>query len=144
MLVKRNCYTPAYNWNHVFGKDLFGNFWDEEEKITMPSANIEEEDKHFMIEVAAPGYKKEDFRVELTEENVLSISAEQRKDEQSGKKEKHFTRKEHSYAAFERRFTLPDNVDVEHIDAKYEDGLLKVTLPKKQEEARLSRQITVC
>ncbi len=144
MLVKRNCYTPAYNWNHLFGKDFFGDFWDEEEKRTMPSANIEEEERQFVIEVAAPGYRKEDFRVELSEENVLSISAEQRKDETSEKKERRFTRKEHSYAAFERRFTLPDNVDCEHIDAKYENGLLKVTLPKKQEEAKINRQITVC
>ena len=143
MLVKSNDYAPSYvNYlNRLFGKDFWGNVWDNSECTTVPSANIAEEEHHFSIEIAAPGYQKEDFHIQLAEKNVLSISAETKAEE--AKKEHHYTLREHRYATFERNFTLPDNVDCEHIEAKYENGLLKVLLPKKKEEAPLCRQISI-
>lgn len=145
MLVKRNNYQPVYAdyLNRFFGRDIFANFWDADERFTMPSANIREDEKQFQIEMAAPGYRKEDFHVQLTERNVLSVSAQlcaSDKSEEDGR----ITRREHCYASFERSFTLPENVDMEHIEAKYENGMLLLTLPKKSEEkADASRMITV-
>ena len=143
MLVKSNDYAPSYvNYlNRLFGKDFWGNVWENRDVMTMPSANIAEDEKHFFIEIAAPGYRKEDFRVQLAEKDVLSISAETKTEE--SKDERHFTSREHRYATFERNFNLPDNVDIEHIEAKYENGLLKVILPKKAEEAPVCRLIAI-
>lgn len=143
MLVKSNEYAPSYvNYlNRLFGKDFWGNAWDNREVMTMPSANIAEDETHFFIELAAPGYQKEDFRVQLTEKDVLSISAETKTEET--KEERHFTSCEHRYATFERNFNLPENVDLEHIEAKYENGLLKVTLPKKEDQVPACRQIAI-
>lgn len=143
MSVKSNVYAPAYvNYlNRLFGKDFWGNVWENQEISTMPSANIAEDEQHFYIEIAAPGYQKEDFRIQLAEKDVLSISAETKAEE--AKDEKHYSSREHCYATFERNFTLPENVDLEHIEAKYENGLLKVTLPKKAEQAPLCRQIAI-
>lgn len=134
MLVKRSSLTPFYldELDRFFGRDFMGNLWNVEENSTMPSANIEENDKAFVIELAVPGYKKENFNLSLTPQNVLTIKAEIK----SGNKDekKCFSRREYNYSSFERSFTLPDNVECNKIEAKYEDGLLKLTLPKKAEK----------
>lgn len=143
MLVKSNDYAPNYvNYlNRLFGKDFWGNVWENQEVMTMPSANIAEKEHAYFIEIAAPGYQKEDFRVQLPEKNVLSISAETKGE--NTKEECRYSCREHRYAKFERNFTLPENVDVEHIEAKYENGMLIVSLPKKAKEEPVSRQISI-
>ena len=83
-----------------------------------------------MVSLAVPGMKKDDFNIDI-EGNMLTISSE--KEENKEEKEKRFTRKEYSYSSFSRSFTLPDEVEVQKIEARYEDGVLKIRLPFNQE-----------
>ena len=105
----------------------------------VPSVNIQDNEKNFVIEVAAPGVKKDEFNIKV-ENNVLSISREV-KNEKEEKKD-NYTRREFVYSSFNRSFTLPKVVDVDKIDADYNQGILSITLPKK-EEAVLSREIKI-
>jgi HSP20 family protein len=99
---------------------------------TLPAVNIRETDNDYEVEVAAPGMKKDDFKVNI-DKNQLTISSE-RSEEKNDQKEDYYSRKEFSYQSFQRSFTLPDNlVDDEKISAKYSDGILYVRLPKREE-----------
>ena len=111
---------------------------------TLPAVNVRETNDDFQIEVAAPGMKRGDFKVEL-DNNVLTVSSQK----EDNREEKHsngtYTRREFSYQAFQRSFTLPDSkVEGDNITAKYVDGILHITVPKK-EEARVkpAKQIAV-
>jgi HSP20 family protein len=92
--------------------------------------NIRENEKDFELEIAVPGQKKEDFNIEV-DENVLTISMENKN--QGEVKDDNFTRREFSYSSFKRAFTLPETVNEEKINASYTDGILRFTLPKKEE-----------
>ena len=98
---------------------------------TLPSVNIKENTDGFEVEVAAPGFEKNDFRVELDNE-MLTISSD-KKIETETKEGERFTKHEFSYQCFNRSFTLPNSADVEHIGAQYENGILRVHIPKKEE-----------
>jgi HSP20 family protein len=131
-LVKRNNYHTAFNsfFDDFFAKDLFSPESEVPFKGTVPSVNIINNDESFVIEVAAPGMKKEDFNLEL-DNNLLSISYEKKEEKESSGK---YTRREFSYESFKRTFTIPENVvNGEAIQAKYEDGILRLHLPKKEE-----------
>jgi HSP20 family protein len=110
--------------------DLFLNQDWSQINTTVPAANIIEADDHFNIELAAPGKKKSDFKIEL-DEGVLTISSEI--ETKSTEKEGSFTRKEFGYSAFKRSFNIPDSVSADKISANYKEGILSVNLPKKQE-----------
>lgn len=118
-------------WNEWFdnGKDLWGR------SMTVPPVNITENKDDFLVSLAVPGMKKDDFRIDV-EGNMLTISSA--KEESKEEKDKKFTRREYSYSSFSRSFTLPDEVNKEKIEAKYEDGILKLMLPRKEEAKRLS------
>ncbi len=108
---------------------------------TLPAVNIVEEDDRFAIEFAAPGLKKEDFKVNL-DNNVLSVSSE--REESDEEKNKNYTRREFNYTAFQRSFTLPDTADAEKISAEYKDGVLKIEIPKKEEaKVKPVREISI-
>ncbi len=107
----------------------------------MPSVNITEREKDFLIELAAPGLEKKDFKVEL-ENEVLTISAE--KEAEKEEKENGMTRKEFSYNKFCRSFRLPENTKIEKIDATYKEGILKIEIPKKTAAApKVNKEIAV-
>lgn len=108
--------------------DFDEKFWFPEKSIEIPSANVIENDGEFKLELAAPGFDKKDFKVEI-QDGMLSISAE--KEKQSEEKKENYRKKEFSYSSIRRSFALPENVKDEKIDAKYENGILKVILPKK-------------
>lgn len=110
--------------------DLFLNQDWSHVNTNVPAANIIEADDHFDIELAAPGKKKADFKIEL-EEGVLTISSET--ETKSTEKEGSFTRKEFGYSAFKRSFNIPDSVSADKISANYKEGILTVSLPKKEE-----------
>ncbi len=105
-----------------------------------PAVNISETENDFILALAAPGLKKEDFKLNL-EKNVLSISVET-KAETSTENEK-ISRKEFSYASFLRSFTLPQTADFNAIQANYVDGILKITVAKKEEAKIQSREIAI-
>ncbi|MFN7329841.1 MAG: Hsp20/alpha crystallin family protein, partial [Bacteroidota bacterium] len=83
----------------------------------------------YQIELAVPGLQKKDFKIEM-ENDVLTISAE--KEEEKNEKENGYTRREYAYNSFSRSFTMPENFKLDKIDAKYVDGILKITVPKKE------------
>ena len=115
---------------------LLENFLNDFERVapthqhSFPAVNVLESDNSFKIELAAPGLKKEDFKINI-HENVLTISSEQKteNEENNGK----YTRKEFNYKSFKRSFTLPKTVDGEKIVASYDNGVLGLELPKKEE-----------
>lgn len=98
---------------------------------TLPAVNIKEDDEGFEVEMAAPGLGKKDFKIEL-HNNVLTISSEKQIENETTEGQE-FTRREFSYQSFSRSFTLPDIVAGDKINARYENGLLKVSIPKKEE-----------
>jgi|ERR1035437_5906556 HSP20 family protein len=95
-----------------------------------PAVNIKETEKEFDLTFAVPGMNKKDFHVEV-ENDVLTVSAE--KTTEKKEENERFTRREYNYGSFERSFNLPDYVDSTKVDAKYENGLLKLVIPKKKE-----------
>ena len=109
---------------------------------TVPAVNIHENDQEFTIEVAAPGMKKDDFSINL-ENNQLSVSSETKTETKS--KDENYSRKEFSYQSFHRSFRLPiDLIDGDKISAKYNEGILFVHLPKREEaKPKPSRVISI-
>jgi len=105
-----------------------------------PAANIIEGEKEFKLEIAAPGLSKEDFRISL-DKNILTVSSEK----ETGQNDENFTRYEFSYGKFSRSFALPKSIDTEQINASCDNGILKISLPKKKEEilANATREIAI-
>ena len=100
-------------------------------------ANVIEVDNGFQLELVAPGFEKEDFKIEL-DKNIMTISVEKKE----AKAEK-FIRQEYKYNAFKRSFTLEENIDVEQIAAQYVNGVLRLNLPKKATVQAATKQITI-
>ena len=94
-----------------------------------PSANIYEDETNFEIEIAAPGMEREDFKVQM-DKGILTVSAEKEEDEEEDTK--NYWRREFHYNAFSRSFSLPDNTMPDKINARYENGMLCISLPKKE------------
>ena len=113
--------------NDFFKPDWFGGM-DTFNRV--PAVNIQENEKDFMLELAIPGFKKEDFNIEI-DNDVLTISSEVKKGNET--KEENYTRREFSVSSFHRAFTLPETINEDGINAVYEGGILKLTLPKKDE-----------
>jgi HSP20 family protein len=100
---------------------------------TVPAVNIKETEDAFHLEVAAPGMNKDDFRIEINN-NILTISSEKESQKEEKDEKGHYTRKEFSYQSFKRSFTLPDRiVNLDKVEAKYSDGILRINIPKKEE-----------
>ena len=120
-------------FDHFLNNDLFNwsnsNYSDT--NTTLPSVNIKEDNVGYDVEVAAPGFGKEDFKIELNN-NILTISSE-KQEENETKEGQMFTRREFSYQSFNRSFTLPNTVESDKITAKYDNGILKISIPKKEE-----------
>ena len=127
-----NLVDDFFSSDRFFGPSILdadGNLLGRNASLVVPEANIIENGKDYKIELAAPGLERKDFHVEI-QDNVLSISAE--KEEEKKEETKNFRRREFSYNSFCRSFTLPDNLVTDKIDAKYENGVLRLTLPKKE------------
>jgi len=119
-------FSDFFDMERTFGTDfLEKNFFK-----SMPAVNIVEDENQFHVDLAVPGMNKNDFHIKV-ENDVLTISAE-KKEEKKEQNEK-FTRKEFFYGSFERSFTLPNSVASERIEGKYENGILKLAIPKKEE-----------
>lgn len=126
---KRNPFFPTV-WNDLFESNYLTPQSANTRGVTVPAVNIKETENSYIVEMASPGMKKEDFKINL-EEDVLSISAEL-KSEKAEENER-FTRKEFSFSSFKRDFTLPETADVENITANYFDGILNISIAKKEE-----------
>ncbi len=117
-----------------FGKSL------REDVLHFPPANIIENNEQYKIEMAAPGMEKADFKIDL-DGKILTISAEKKAATES--KDEKLIRKEFSYKGFKRSFTLDEKIDSPNISARYENGILKLELPKKEEIKGGAKQITI-
>ncbi len=139
-IIRRNTMFPNLV-DEFFGRDLLSNFFDTQAGISMPSVNIVEGKEDFQIEIAAPGYEKEDFTLDLTN-NVLTISSE--KQGTSEEKDANYMRREFNYSTFKRAFALPNSVESNKISARYKDGILYIVIPKKEESKdKPARQIKI-
>lgn len=139
-LVKRNYAPTPFSGllNDFFADDdFFGRSWNR----NTPAVNVKEEDDAYHIEVVAPGYQKGDFNVEV-DEGMLKISAHH--EAQTNNDDERYSIKEYHRASFERSFRLPEEkVNVEKIKGKYEDGILIIQLPKKEEKKSLKKLISI-
>lgn len=145
-LIRKNENIPAWSnfFNEFFDRDWMD--WHSRHysntNTTVPSVNVLEKADSYLVEMAAPGLEKNDFRIEL-EHDVLTISSE-KKIENETKKDQQFNRREFSYQSFSRSFSLPKMVEGDKISAKYENGILKVDIPKKEEaKAKPARSIEI-
>lgn len=117
-------------WNEWFDK---GSLWGR--VMQVPAVNITEHKDFYLVSLAAPGLKKNDFKIDV-DGNMLTISSEM--EENKEEKDKKFTRKEYNYSSFSRSFSLPEEINKEKIEAKYEDGVLKISLPRTEEAKKPS------
>jgi HSP20 family protein len=127
-------------FSDVFDSILNDSFLSDKLSTRVPAVNIAETENEFQIELAAPGLKKEDFKISV-DKNVLSVSADKKTENvEEGKK---FSKREYSYNSFTRSFTLPEVADHSKIEAEYTDGILKLNVAKKEEAKIQSREIAV-
>jgi HSP20 family protein len=135
-------YTERVPYINEMFNDLFdGMLTSDFRRTSTPAVNILEDDDNFKLEVAAPGLTKEDFKINV-DNDMLSLSAE--KKNETNEKNSRYTRKEFSYVSFKRSFTLPELVDAENIKAVYENGVMTLTLPKREEaKPKPAREITI-
>ena len=117
------------NTQPVFFEDFINNLFGSNIYNDIPPYNIVDNDKEFLIEFSVPGFDKKDFLLEV-EENNLKVSKLSSKD---NKPENNFFKRQFNYSQFEKNFTLPEEVNIEKINSKYENGILKIFLPKIQE-----------
>lgn len=146
-LVRKN---PTERLPGFFDSYLMKNLmeWPETNGHKMPAlrpaVNIKENEKHFEVELAAPGLRKGDFSI-MIDKNVLTISASQQSQKEGEKEEQgKYTLREFSFQSFERSFSLPENtIDEEKVEASYNEGILRLVLPKKEEKKPKVKQIKI-
>lgn len=136
--TKENGLFPTM-WSDFFGNEpFFAPRWlTSDVKETLPAANVRETKKAFIVDLAMPGFAKEDFVIDA-DDNVLNVRAE--KQEETSDEDEHFTRREFSCKSFARSFTLPENVNCDAIEAKYSKGILELNIPKKEASKALPKK----
>lgn len=140
MPVKRN--NQSW-WPSVFN-DFFDTDWMVRANATAPAINVIESDKDYKVEVAAPGMTKEDFNIQLRDENELVISMEKKQEsKEEDKDNKKYLRREFSYTKFEQALVLPEDVEKDKISASVNDGVLTIDLPKRTPEEKNKENKTI-
>lgn len=137
---KKNNGSLLPGFNDVFDTILNDTFFNDRMVTRVPAANISESQDHYHVELAAPGLKKEEFKISL-DGNMLNISVEQHSDHRDG--QKNYSKREFSYNSFVRSFTLPDSANADSIEAIYTDGVLKIDIAKREEAKMVRRQIEI-
>ncbi len=129
-------------WMEKFLNAPIDEFFNMGKVMNIPAVNVNENDKEFLLTVAAPGIEKKDFKVEAIED-MLTISAEKEKEEKEEKNGR-FNRREYNYSSWSRSFTLPENCDASKINATYENGELRILIPKREiQETKKVKNISV-
>ncbi|WP_367867235.1 Hsp20/alpha crystallin family protein [Pedobacter sp. WC2423] len=127
-------------FNDIFESIFKDTFYSDRMMSRVPAVNVYETQDHYEIEMAAPGLNKEDFNIKL-DKNLLTVSVEQQN--QEVKENKQYNRREFSYSSFVRSFALPESADDAQIEAKYNDGVLRILVVKKEEAKQLPRKIEI-
>src|ERR1700749_1002569 len=135
---QNNALMPGFN--DVFDSIFNDTFFNNRMVTRVPAVNISESENNYHVELAAPGLKKEDFKLNL-ERNQLSISVEQSSDHEDN--QKNYSKREYRYGSFVRSFTLPESADHTQIEACYVDGVLKIDIAKREEAKAVRRQIEI-
>ena len=137
-VFERNSWIPK-----VFN-DLFDANFMPRANATAPAINVKESEKSYIVELAAPGMRKEDFDVNINHDGNMVIKMERKQEVNEEEKKCRYLRREFSYTKYEQTLILPDDVEKEHISARVADGVLTIELPKQvKEEVKVARQITV-
>jgi len=127
-------------FNDVFESIFNDTFFNDRMVTRVPAVNISETENNYHVELAAPGLKKDDFKLNL-ERNQLTISVEQSAEHEDN--HKNYSKREYSYSSFVRSFTLPESADDNKIDATYTDGVLRIDIAKREEAKTVRRQIAI-
>jgi HSP20 family protein len=135
---RSNTLLPGFN--DVFESIFNDTFFNDRMVTRVPAVNISETENNYHVELAVPGLKKEDFKLNL-EQNVLTISVEQNAENQDN--QKNYSKREFSYSSFVRSFTLPESADDSNINATYTDGILGIDIAKREEAKTVRRQIEI-
>ena len=122
----------SQNWLPGIFNDFFGNEWLEKANSTSPAINIIESEKDYKVEIAAPGLTKDDFSIRIDDDNQISVSMEKKEEHKDENKNGRNLRREFSYTQFRQNMILPDNIDKDKIEAKVENGILTIDIPKKE------------
>ena len=135
---RNNSLLPGFN--DVFDSIFNDTFFNDRLITRVPAVNISESENKYHVELAAPGFKKDDFKLNL-EGNNLTISVEQSSDHNDN--QKNYSKREYSYSSFVRSFTLPESADESQINASYNDGILRIDVAKREEAKMVRRQIEI-
>lgn len=133
----------AMNWLDNGFDDMFDNSWMPKMSVTAPAINVKENKDEYDIELAAPGTTKEDFNVNLDNDGNLVIKMEHKDNKKDENKKEHYLRREFSYSNYEQALTLPEDVETGKIEAKVENGVLHVTLPRTHRAEKETKRIEV-
>jgi len=138
-MVKSDRYVSP--WKDFLNLD---NFFDNSSWSgrNFPAVNVSENEKNYSVEVIAPGFKKEDFKLNVADD-MLTVSAEAKTEKSENGNDKQYSRREYSYNSFSRSFQLPDNVKDEAISASYKDGILILDIPKSTKQVKATKEITI-
>ena len=136
-LMRNNGWLPT-----VFD-DFFNTDFMPRANSTAPAVNVKESETAYIMELAAPGIKKEYCRVAINDEGNLTIAIENKQEHKQEDKHHHYLRREFSYSNYEQSYTLPDDVVKDQISAKVEDGILTVTMPKTEPKEKVTKAIEV-
>ncbi len=135
---RNNSLLPGFN--DVFESIFNDTFFNDRMVTRVPAVNISESENNYHVELAVPGLKKDDFKLNL-EQNVLTVSVEQSAEHQDN--QKNYNKREFSYSSFVRSFTLPESADDSNINASYTDGILTIDIAKREEAKAVRRQIEI-
>jgi HSP20 family protein len=139
-LVRRN---QNQGWLPLFFNDFFKDDWRLGTSATVPAINVKETDDAYCVEVAAAGMTKDDFNVNIDDDNDLVITVEKKNETKDENKDARYLRREFSYSKFQQTLVLPENVNKEKIEAKVEHGILYVNLPKFTENEIQKKQRSI-
>ena len=136
-LMRNNGWLPT-----VFD-DFFNTDFMPRANSTAPAVNVKESETAYIMELAAPGIKKEYCRVAINDEGNLTIAIENKQEHKQEDKHHHYLRREFSYSNYEQNYVLPDDVLKDQISAKVEDGILTITMPKTEPKEKVTKAIEV-
>ena len=134
LLARRN---NDSDWlSNFFDDTLFNTEVMSRMNATAPAINIKETDKNYIMEVAAPGLKKDMVKMNIDKDGYLNVSIENKEEKKEEKKEEHYLRREFSYSSYSQSYALPEDADQEKISAEVSDGVLKIEIPKIAKEEK--------